>query len=201
MLRLILIICLFFGGCNSLRHLDKLTVPLSIPAAYCATIGLHEGGHTLAAYTIGARHIKVDIFPSKINALGYTRIRKVALTPTRNAIFAAGGPISSSLAHIGLREILKSGEVPRSLQPFLTCTEIFSHGLTYYHAISGLMGRNTDLGDQPRWISVAVLITNILYDAWDFYKDGLRRFKVLFAQEYYTKKGSSNFLVGMEFTW
>jgi len=202
------VICFFFliilsitnAGCSTLEKLSvedtsKYLIPVNIAAGYFGSVGLHEAGHAITGYGIGADSVKVSVLPEQDDKekwhLGLTSIKKErGISELENTLFLTMGPTASFLGHASSRIALRSGELPYILQPTVAWFDLFNQISFYYHTISGLSKGHTDLGKTDRWISGVMLGGVLLFDVVDFVLEGdpLKRFKVLFGEDFYENK-------------
>jgi hypothetical protein len=187
-------------GCSA-PDFAKASLPLNAGAAYFGTVGIHEGGHVLAAEVLAADSIRVDFLPTRDREgtfhLGLTTARHDRDWSDRElSWFRASGPTASLLAHIATRELLKSGVVSPYLQPALAWLS-FANQISYFgHVGAGILQiESSDLGQEDRWISFAMLVGGVSYELYDIFSEednGLRKYKVLIGEDFYTTEKRRN---------
>jgi len=192
---LLLSILLLTSGCATSRSWDstfsKILIPVNATIGYFGSVALHEGGHAITADTLGARHIKVSILPTKDRNgnfhLGLTSIEH-RFSDTELSLFGVMGPTAQFLGYVGSRELLKSDKIPRLLQPTIAWFGLMNQIGFYYHTVNGLIrNKKKDLGKEDLWISGVMLGAGILYEIYDFFlaEKPIKKFQVLFGEDFY----------------
>jgi len=197
-MRWLLAFIVLFVGCSSVKPKNsaKWMLPINAVAGYFGALGIHESGHALTAYGMGWDNIKIDMIPSKNDDgsvfLGRTTAEFDEADDIELTLFSVMGPTATFVGHVGFRQMLRSGHVPKHLQPTIAWVSLTSQISYYYHIVLGLTRvDHADLGKEDVWISVAMLSGALLYDLWDFFTDRSdvwfsdRYFGVLFGEKFY----------------
>lgn len=198
---LILLLLVIAPGCVTTRQQDseiaKWMIPVNVAVAYFGSVGLHEAGHGLPAWALGAESVRIDMLPARDRegnlhlALTTYKSKIGKFNNTDFTIVNTMGPTAQLLGHISMREILKTNGVPRLLQPTIGWFGMFNQVGFYFHAINGLArNKRTDLGKEEAWVSGVLLGGGILYDIIDFLTEDKpeNRLLVLFGEYYYEPK-------------
>jgi len=185
-------------GCSSVKPQDssKWLLPVNAVIGYFGALGIHESGHALTAYGLGWDDIKITLAPGRDDDgnlyLGRTSVSYDDPSDTDITLFRTMGPTSTFVGHVGFRQLLRSGHVPKHLQPTVAWLSLTTQVSFYYHITLGLFrADHADLGKEDAWISVAMLAGSLIYDAWDFFTDKSdawfsdRYFGVLFGEKFY----------------
>jgi hypothetical protein len=203
---LIITLLLSLTGCSTTREQDstfaKYMIPVNVVGAYFGSVALHEAGHALPAEGFGGEVTEFTILPTESDDgnkhLGLTSFRGDYSDTELTAIFALG-PTAQFVGHVSMRELLKTGYIPRKMQPTLAWFGLFNQIGYYYHTLNGMFGnRKTDLGKVDRWISYVMFGGGVLYEIFDALTDEgapLKRFQVLFGEDFYEPKEESRFRV------
>jgi hypothetical protein len=161
--------------------------------SWFGNVAIHEGGHALSAYALGAKKIDVTIFPGTYDGdfhFGYTRVG-FDREPSRSdqSIFLASGTASTLLSHVTFGEINRSGHISKYLQPTLQWMDFGGMISSYSQSIFGLARiRHTDLGREDIWMAGGFLSAQIIYDVIRIgFSDGgfEKYFNVLLGNEFY----------------
>lgn len=190
--KILLVLVILFTGCQSitLGDITKILVPVNAGASYFGAVGLHELGHAGTALALGSDEVDVDMLPTRDSDgqfhLGLTTAESTGWSETDETLFLTMGPTANFVGHVGFRELLKSGIVPRPLQPTMAWLSLGNQIAFYFHAGAGLARvDSTDLGREEAWISAVMLLGGITYDIYDMARDGGKNFKVMFGEEFY----------------
>lgn len=184
----------FFKKDNWEQDATKWALPASVAAAYFGSVGWHEGGHALTGIALGADQTDVSVLPTKDDEgnqhLGLTtiRFREGSFSDTDITLYRTMGPTANFVGHVGTRELLKSGYLPKVIQPTVAWFSLFNQISYYYHTISGIARKgSTDLGKEERWIAISMFAGGILYDIYDmFFSDNPEQaLGVLFGEKFY----------------
>lgn len=175
-------------------------IPVNAGLAYFGTIGLHEGGHAITALALGADDVSVTVLPTRDDEgnlhLGYTKAYiEGGFSDSEATLFNTMGPAATFLGHAGSRLLLRSGEVPKIIQPTVAWFGLFNGISFYYQTIQGIARKkDKDLGKEDIWISIVMLSGVAIFDLVDFFTDeDDRYFGVLFGEDFYEpKKETSN---------
>lgn len=174
--------------------------PVYFTAGYFGSVAVHQAGHTLAAYSLGAK--SVDVLPATKNNIFHGGFTKYTTSKSFNDkeknYFNISGPAIQLTANIITREALKTGEIPYILQPTLQWFAIYNKTFVYAESIRGI-SRNphADLGKEDIWIPLVFLGTELIYDFYDIYTDDIETFFcVLSGAKFYEKKDKK---VGISF--
>ncbi|GEM_PF-5628390 len=170
-------------------------LPVNLAVGYFGGIATHEAGHVLVGTIQGIKITDFDILPGhgSLNGtqenlyLGRTIIRG-HLSTTELRIFDIAGPASTFIAGIGSRELLKTGYVPKELQPSLAWYAVGNKAMTYYQAFAGLKGSNSnDFGRHDQTLPLVGLGLQFAYDIYDLGFSDKKFFDVLIGADFYTK--------------
>lgn len=192
MKKILIALVILFTGCQSisLGDITKILVPANATASYFGAVGLHELGHAGTALALGSDQVDVDMLPTRDDGgqfhLGLTTAESTGWSKTDETLFLTMGPTANFVGHVGFRELLKSGVVPRPLQPTMAWLSLGNQIAFYFHAGAGLARiESTDLGREEMWISAVMMLGGITYDIYDMARDGGKNFKVMFGEEFY----------------
>ena len=189
-----ILLCLVFWltGCQSisLEDFSKVLVPVNAGASYFGAVGLHELGHAGTALALGSDRIDVDVLPARDSEgnfhLGLTTAESTGWSKTDETLFLTMGTTANFVGHASFRELLKSGVVPRPLQPTMAWLSLGNQIAFYFQTGAGLARiESTDLGREEMWISAVMMLGGITYDIYDMARDGGKNFKVMFGEEFY----------------
>ncbi len=188
----LLVVIIFLCGCASLTpgRLAKFMLPVNATAAYFGSVALHESGHYIAAKNSGGRHVTIDVLPSMHNEVFYFGRTEATFNTEELTVFHTMGPAASFVQPVTFRSALRSGHVPKYVQPICGWFDVFGRISSYYHTVLGLVGRpkHMDLCKEDRWIAGAFLIGNVIYDvgSWLLSEDDFETyFGVLFGEKFY----------------
>jgi hypothetical protein len=197
-MRLLLILVILLAGCSSVKpeESSKWLLPVNAAVGYFGALGIHESGHAVTAYGIGGDDIEIEMFPSRTEDgdiyLGRTTADLNDPSEIELTLFHTMGPTATFVSHVGFRQLLRTGQVPKHLQPTIAWLSLTSQISYYYHVSLGLARANhADLGKEDVWISIVMLAGGLLYDFWDFFTDKKdvwfsdRYFGVLFGEKFY----------------
>jgi hypothetical protein len=200
-----LLTLLFLTGCSSLsfedeRELHRWMVPANIAAGYFGAVGWHEGGHAFTAMALGAEDVNVTAWPTKDDeghwhlGLATARFPKEP-SDLELTLFRTMGPTAMWVGHMGVRGLLRTGHIPRAIQPTLRWFSLFNQIGFYGQAVLGLArAESTDLGKERAWISGVMLAGGLAIDLVDFLTDTPDRyFGVLFGEHFYDNKKEKRF--------
>lgn len=189
---------IFTSGCSVLNdrataeETAKYLIPVNAAVAYFGTVGVHEAGHALTAKALGADSVKVSLLPVREEGnfhFAYTTAYHKGWSKTEESLFNTMGLTASFLTHVGTRELLKTGYVPKMLQPTFAWLSLFNRGSFYFHALAGLArSKSTDLGKEDPWVSAVMLLGIVSYDVYDFLIDEGPTYKVLIGADFYEPK-------------
>ena len=195
MRKALIFLIILLTGCQSisLGDITKILAPINAGASYFGAVGLHELGHAGTALSLGSDSVDVDMLPTRDREgnfhLGLTTAESAGWSKTDETLFLTMGPTANFVGHVGFRELLKSGVVPRPLQPTMAWLSFGNQLAFYFHAGAGLARiESTDLGKEEAWISAVMLLGGITYDIYDMASDGGRNFKVMFGEGFYGDK-------------
>jgi hypothetical protein len=185
---------LLLTGCGSftLKDIHGVAVPLNAGVAWYTTLSAHEFGHKAALDGFGSSGT-IHLTPRRDEngrfQFGLTTFDPTKLSSSELVAAKLLGPGTNFLQSVVFRTSLKTGVVPRWLQPTFGWIDVGGRLLSYYHALAGI-GRvkGADLGEVDIWIPVSFLVLNISYDILSFVLSGdtiKRYFGVLVGERYY----------------
>lgn len=191
---ILFLFCFFLSGCQNFDWATdgaKVLLPVNMVAGYFGTVAIHEVGHAATANSLGADHIQIDWLPAKDEGGDFHFALTTVRTPsdwsdTDESLFLTMGPTATFAAHVSLRELLKTGVVPRELQPSLAWLAL-CNGISYYfHVGAGLLRiDSSDLGKEDAWVSGVMLVGALTYDLYDLFSDNGNYLNVLLGEGFY----------------
>lgn len=172
----------------------KILLPINIAAAYFGSIGAQEGGHCLAAMAMGADRFQVTVLPNlSALELGQTTVEMHRnMSSLESTFFNISGTMSGMASDVFTRELLKSGEVPKIMQPTLQWFSLFAKSGAYGELLYGI-AKVQDYRDVDRWITFSLIGGYLTYNIYDlFISDRIDRyFKVLVGEDFYAKSNKA----------
>lgn len=181
-------------------------LPVNLAAGYFGGVATHEAGHVLVGTIQGVKITNFDVLPGSGSFdgtqenlyLGRTFIQG-HLSKTEMRIFDISGPATTFVVGIGSRELLKTGYVPKELQPSLAWYAIGNKAMTYYQGFAGLKGsKSNDFGRHDQTLPLVALGLQFAYDIYDLGNDE-KFLDVLIGANFYTKEDNS-FKISFEST-
>lgn len=177
------------------RVVTKALLPVSITAAYFASLATHEyGGHYVTMSLYGMDHLKVDLMPGHDESgnlyFGFTSGHYYGKAPNQDEdlIINTSGPIAQYGGHVLSRELLKEGYIPNILQPTFQWYSLFGRSGFYGEIILGLArAKSSDFGKEPIWYSFLFGGIAVIYDIYDllFCDNPERYLKSLVGEAFY----------------
>ncbi len=194
-------------GCASPRLQGNATylAPANAAIGYFGAVATHEMGHAVTYAALGADSVEVSVVPERVNGrftVGYASYSGETFSGAKDSLSGISGPLANLFAHAGAREALKTGSVPRSIQPALQWYALMNKCQFYLNIINGFQrDRTFDLGREDLWVSAALLLAGISYDIYDIGTDSPERyFGVLIGNAYYEpQERSVELIVGSDF--
>ena len=188
-----IILCLvLLTGCGSLnvKTASKLLIPVNIAAAYFSNLAIHEYSHAGVARYYDATDIYVELLPSSYrNRFYYGRTR---YTGKEHSAINIVGPTSNFATSVIFRSALRSGKIPKILQPTFGWIDVVGRLISYYHVLGGLTRtKGFDLAKEDMWISGLFGMANLIYDVASFAFSGddfETYWGVLFGERFYTTR-------------
>ena len=195
-------------GCNLLtkqneKNISKWMIPTNLAIGYFGAVGFHEVGHALTAEAIGAEGTRISVLPSKDDngnrRFGSTKTQLDNPTDLESTLFNVAGPTAMFIGHMGTRVLLRSGYVPRLMQPIMAWFGLFNQLGYYGQTIYGLARvKHADLGKEKTWISAVMLLGGLTIDLIDFFNDEPDKyFGVLFGGSFYEKEKETDLELGL----
>ena len=179
-------------GCSGMQKKSdypSAMLPVNLTTAYFGSLATHEGAHAGAAALSGGKHIRVNILPGVSNRVfyfGYTNFECDKLTKTQETFITIAGPASTLITGISVNEWLKSGYLPKELQPTLGWYALANKVSTYYQCVRGLArSPYSDLGKENIGWTFGMLGLQLGYDIFDGLTDNKRVLDILIGKDFY----------------